>query len=253
MAFTNYIDTSSSFSPSDFRYKFKKGIGRTAFFHFKLIRLPQIFYKSTNNAGTGLGTMLGINSSLINKVQIPSGITTLVKAGETLFSSLSGRGIDDLVFKINKVTLPEKAVGTYKIKTYGPSYEFPREIENSFINISVISSGTYDEHELFSSWVDQIVDFKGDNASHNVAYYDDIITEAQLVIYDEEANPSYLVSLYDVYPINVGQIDYSWADKHNVAEFTITLQYRKMISEKIASSYKPNKTISTVLNIANKF
>ena len=143
------------------------------------------------------------------------------------------------------------------MKTYGPSVEFPKEIENSSMTINILCSGSYFEHEFFHTWADSITGYHGKmqnststskNYGFDVAYYEDLISEAELLVYNEDGNPSYLVRFDDIYPKSVGGIEFDWNAKNEISEFSVTLNYRTMISEKIALGVKVGGAVGSVLN-----
>lgn len=242
---TIFVDTGSSFNPTDFRNSFKDGIGRPSLFVFRIKRYPQVYYNKSNTTGIG-GALaaIGINNSVIN-------------TGTALFDTIRGRGLEDLQFRVTKFGLPSKNIETYTTKTYGPSVEFPKEIENSSMTINILCSGSYFEHEFFHTWADSITGYHGKmqnststskNYGFDVAYYEDLISEAELLVYNEDGNPSYLVRFDDIYPKSVGGIEFDWNAKNEISEFSVTLNYRTMISEKIALGVKVGGAVGSVLN-----
>ncbi len=266
---TVYLDTGSSFSPQAFRDSFKDGLGRPSLFVFKIKRYPSIWFSKTSTTG-----LSGLASSVLPSEMLGAA-TSIMNIGETLFDNITGRGLADLQFRIGKFTLPNKQLETYTTKTYGPASDFPREIENGVFNMSVFCSGSYFEHEFFSTWIDSIVTYNNKKNSStldlvnvalskiksskstdvapygfDVAYYDDIISEAELVVYDEEGSPSYIISFEDIYPRVVGGIEFDWNSKNEVSEFPITMHYRTMKAERVALSSKIGGTAGKILGAA---
>lgn len=232
MAFTTYIDTGKSFSVKNFRNQFKDGIAKPSLFHFKLNRYPNCFYNTTSSVTSFLNKYdIGVPSLSLNKT-----INTI----ENVYENLNSRGLSDLVFKVYSTTLPTKLITTYSSKIYGPSTTFPREIENGTFQISLYASGNYWEHDFFSQWQSAITGYGNSSAdpTHNVSYYDDIISEAKIIAYNEEAEPSYLVSLEEVWPINVEGINYNWGEKNEIVKFSVQMHYKLSNVEKIAFSTK---------------
>lgn len=261
MAYEIYAGGNNSFSPTNFRNSFNGGIGRPSLFLFRLKRYPNVYFSKTSD---GLGNLLG-------GLGIGKDITNV---GETLYENLTGSGLSDLQFRINRVGLPDKQLRTYTTKIYGPGTEFPREIENGSLTFNVLSGGNYYEHDFFQSWADAILGYNtqknsaatdlvgklvsfiglGSNSStnnpnFNVAYYDDIVTDAEMVIFNEEANPTYLVSFEEVYPMVVGGIEFDWNLKNEISNFNVVLNYRFMKTQKIAASI--GGTTGALINLAS--
>ena len=250
---TIYVDVGGSFSPQNFRDSFKDGLGRPSLFVFKIKRYPNVWYSRSSTSG-----IAGLAQSILPS-EMSGAISTISNYGETLYDNVTGRGLSDLRFRVGKFTLPNKQLETYTTKTYGPASEFPREIENGSFNMSVFCGGSYYEHEFFSTWIDAILGYnnKKNNSTmdilktvtsligvssssdstfkgFDVAYYDDVVSEAELVVYNEEGNPSYVITFEDVYPKVVGGVEFDWDAKNEVSEFPIVMNYRTMKAERVA-------------------
>lgn len=251
---TFFLDLGGSFSPQQFRDSFKDGLGRPSLFSFRIKRYPKIWFSKSSTTG-----LSGLASSVLPAEILGASTTTLLNGAETLYDNVTGRGLSDLRFRVGKFSLPGKQLDTYTTKTYGPSTEFPREIENGNFNMSVFCSGSYFEHEFFSTWIDAILGYDNKKNSStmdllnsaltslnitkktgntpygfDVAYYDDIISEAELIVYDEEGSPSYVVSFEDIFPKVVGGIEFDWNAKNEVSEFPMTMAFRTMKAERVA-------------------
>ena len=249
MAYDIYFQGSNSFSPSKFRTSFNKGIGRPSLFLFRIKSYPSIYY---DRQGGGLeNLMTNTFSSLLGQQS--------VNLGESLYENLSGSGLSDLQFRVGRFSLPNKQLTTYTTKVYGPSTEFPKEIENGTMSFSVFCGGNYFEHEFFQSWVDSILGYNtkknsstdnligsvvngilgnnnsnSSNPSYNVAYYDDIITDAELLIFNEEGNPTYLITFEEIYPSVVGGVEFDWNLKNEISTFSVVMNYKIMKAQKLA-------------------
>jgi len=228
MAFTAYLDTGKSFSIKNFKSQFKDGVAKPSLFHFKLKRYPRCFFDRSTSINT-----------FLNKVGIdtPDILSKAINYGETIYENINNRSLSDLVFKVHRATLPNRLINSYSAKVYGPSTDFPRDIENGYFSISIYTSGTYWEHNLFSQWQSAIINY-GDpvDSNYNVTYYDDIISEAQIIAYNEMGEPTYLMSLDEIWPKNVGGISFDWGNKNNNISFNVDLHYRIVKIEKIALS-----------------
>lgn len=272
-----YADTGSSFSPTNFRNSFHNGIGRPSLFVFRIKRYPRIYNSPDLSVQNVLNNVLGSNSDALGL-----GISTsqLLNAGQTLYDSVRSTGLSELQFRVDKFGLPDKNIGTYTTKIYGPSSDFPREIENGSMSISILCGGDYYEHDFFTTWVDSILTYTGTKPNHttipqqlmtnvldalgtksntakgstpyDIAYYDDIVTDAELVVYNEDGDASYVITFEDVYPKAVGGIGFDWNAKNEISTFIVTLHYRIMTSSKVNASLKTGSVLGGALNIATQ-
>jgi hypothetical protein len=268
MATTNslYFDTKYGFSPTNFRNSFHNGIGRPSLFVFRIKRYPKI-YTSPSFSGPNL-----LRTTIPNALGVSPFQKDLIQEGQSLYDSVTSSGLSELQFRIDKFTLPDKSLGVYTTKTYGPSSDFPRDIENGSMSMSVLCGGDYYEHDFFQTWIDSALTYSGTkpptdpqklvstvlstlglpgNTSNltkfDVAYYDDIITDAELVVYDEEGNATYIITFEDVYPKVVGGIGFDWNAKNEISTFNLTLHYRIMTGSKVLlSTNQISKAISKI-------
>lgn len=262
-----FLDTGQSFNPTSFRHSFHNGIGRPALFAFRLKRYPKIYTAPLLSVGSVLGAILPKDLG----IGIPT--ANLLTAGQTLYDSVTASGLTELQFRIDKLTIPDKNLGTYSTKIYGPASDFPRDIENSSITINVLCGGDYYEHDFFQTWIDSIMTYSGSkpnssssqlvskllevvnihtndsfNNPYDVAYYDDIVTEAEIVMYDEEGNATYVLSFEDIFPKLVGGISLDWNAKNEISSFSVTLHYRIMTGSKVLATAKTGNVLGGILN-----
>ena len=261
-----FLDTGQSFNPTSFRHSFHDGIGRPALFSFRLKRYPAIYTAPQLSVGSILGAILPKDLG----IGIPT--ANLLDAGQTLYDSVTSSGLTELQFRVDKLSIPDKNLGTYSTKIYGPSSDFPRDVENSSININVLCGGDYYEHDFFQTWIDSIITYSGtkptssssqlvskllevvnihtNNSNNNpfdVAYYDDIVTEAEIVMYDEEGNATYVLSFEDIYPKIVGGMSLDWNAKNEINSFNVTLHYRIMTGSKVLATAKTGSVLGGIV------
>lgn len=234
-----------TFSPDNFRKQFSNGVGRPNLFQFKFKRMPNVMadpnYGLTPFQSLGLiskgASVLGIGSA-----PLLTGINTV----ETMFNSITGRETRDLTFRVSKAQLPQKIINTYNVSYYGPGSRFPSEIDNSSITIDVISSGSYWEHIFFTGWQNSIIDYDRyrDNPSFDVVYFDDIVTEAELIIYNDDGEKAYTILFEKVWPEVVGGDNFDWSRKDSIVTFPVTLHYS--VASNSAGSKSPIKGITSI-------
>jgi len=245
-----YQGSGTTFSPTHFRNSFHNGIGRPSLFIFRIKRYPNIYKSPDLSVQTILPNILPSDLG----IGIPT--NTLINSAQTLYDSVTSSGLSELQFRVDKFGLPDKNVGTYTTKIYGPSSDFPREIENSSMNINVLCGGDYYEHDFFQTWIDSILTYSGTrpkstpeklistvldrigltstkSTPYDIAYYDDIITDAELVVYNEDGDASYVITFEDVYPKVVGGISFDWNAKNEISTFNVVLHYRIMTGSKV--------------------
>lgn len=226
-----------TFSVSNFRQQFREGVGRPSLFKFKLKRLPSFFdqygdaYSITDKNSTvsldllrGAASLIGVNSSTA---------TTIFNEGEYLLNSLQGRGGRDLTFRVTRAQMPQQVVESYNIQYIGPGIRFPREINNGSITIDIMCSGSYWEHNLFSFWIRNMMDYGryADSVyTYDVRYFTECFTEAELMIFNDDGNLVYKVDFEHVWPEMVGGENFDWSRKDAISSFPVTLHYSTAVA-----------------------
>lgn len=241
-------NNNETFSPQKFRDSFKRGIGRPSLFLFKITRYPNIYYSKQPNTAIG-GALSKVLPNSIRGINT----NTLIGGIENLTGSKGTQTLIDLQFRVSQFNLPDKQLQTFTTKIYGPSVESPKEIENSSMTMTVLCSGDYFEHDFFQFWIDSVVsyDHKKNGKSYDLQYYDDIITSAELTVYDEDGKNSYTITFEEVYPSIVGGVNFDWDRRNEISEFNVTLNYRTMKVEKIRHEGGIGGAIDTVMGISS--
>lgn len=258
-----YLDVTPSSSLNDFRSSFKDGLGRSNLFHFILKRNPNIIFKGIENTNASEGGLNGLLNNLAGGIGNAIGgvlgdssgiVNSVIQNAENIYENLNGRGASDLVYRANKISIPDKVLDTYSCYTYGPAINFARALDSGSFAVTFINSSTYWEYNYFSNWSELITNTANPNSnpSFNVSYYDDYISECNLILYDEELSPSYLFTFTDIYPISVGGLNMDWSEKDNLSEFTVVFNYRIMTSNKVALSAKlPSQILAKAASFSN--
>lgn len=215
-----------AFNPDNFRKQFKKGFASPSLFKFKLLRMPNIFSADITNPAKPINTspvtnaldLVGLGSA-----QLTTGATFL----ENSYNSIRGLQNKDLTFSVSKTQLPNKIIESFKISYNGPGWKKPREINDDSLQIEVISSGDYWEHEMLIGWQHTILNYgkTSDNFSYDVSYHQDIVTEADLVLYNVDGEVVYTVHFDKLWPEMVGGESFDWSKKDSIVSFPVSFNF----------------------------
>lgn len=238
-----------AFSPDNFRKQFSSGVARPSLFQFKFTRMPNVManpnygfepFQSFGLISKGAG-LLGIGSAPL---------LTGINETETMFNALTGRENRDLTFRISRAQLPQKVINAYNVSYYGPGSRFPSEIDNGSITIDVMCSGSYWEHVFFTGWQTSIIHYDKykNETSFDVAYFDDIVSEAELNIYNDDGEKAYTVFFEKIWPEVVGGDNFDWSRKDSIVSFPVTLHY----SIATNTSTDSKNSIKTASSIAQR-
>ena len=90
----------------------------------------------------------------------------------------------------------------------------------------LLSQNAMIEKRFFDSWQETINDINTFDSS----YYDDSVCDVQVNILSEYDNTQlYSIKLLEVWPMNVGALNFSYDTKDTPATLTVTFAYRKWI------------------------
>ena len=137
-----------------------------------------------------------------------------------------GRGInincDSIVMPTKQMQTQEVQYGSEPVRSMVQTHEFPGVIEASFYADKYLR-----ERQFFEAWQKMCV---GEH-THKANYYDSYI--GKMHIYqlgaDSEVSrdmPTYAVEAMEVYPSNIGSIDYAYAKTNDVVKINVQFAYK---------------------------
>ena len=168
-------------------------------------------------------SMLGVVG--VPSISDPSCITVSAKYMNDLTQSY-GRQVnincDSIVMPAKSMQTQEVQYGSEPVRSMVQTHEFPGVIEASFYADKYMR-----ERQFFEAWQKMCV---GEH-THKANYYDSYI--GKMHIYqlgaDSEVSrdmPTYAVEAMEVYPSNIGSIDYAYAKTNDVVKINVQFAYK---------------------------
>lgn len=117
--------------------------------------------------------------------------------------------------------LPGISVGSSPNRTFGELRETPYEMIYEPVNLSFYVDSNLIVKSYFDAWIAGMQD----KETRQWSYYKDYIADIRIIVYNEENNEVYDVTLYEAYPKNVGAIQLDYAAK-DVMKVQVTLNYK---------------------------
>jgi len=146
----------------------------------------------------------------------------------------SGVSPQSLSIRCSNATIPNKTLGTQSNRLYGPARNFPFEISYAGeTNLSFLLSADLRERQFFDSWIDSI----SDPSSYKVEFYDNYVTEVQIITLGKDDSPSHILYLEEAYPKAIGEIQLGFDKDGDIMQQEVTFAYRKFRSS--YSTYAP--------------
>lgn len=220
----------------------KNGIAKASDFEVEIAGAP------VSAGGSGL-TIGGLLSN-------PAGVVTDV-IGDFVGSLLGGGSGPErsLSFRIDTITMPQRALGRIDYKDYGIPYNVASLANYVDINFSVICSPDLREREFFMQWQDRATgDHRTGTTNMDVGYYKDYVLKQGFTIYQLNPNGqrTYKIDLVDCYPALVGPLAGNWATTEPV-RMEVVMGYRYFREQQMQTgfTFDLDNIASTVNSIKN--
>ena len=161
----------------------------------------------------------------------------------------------ELTFRCIAASIPGMTINTTDFKLYGgmPNLKIPISRTTNDLRLTFLTRSDSKDRYFFESWINLISNF----SSNTIAYYYDIRSDIVIKIYDENINTktfnvnsgikgtnlgagtnqgtttdntiiAYTVTVLNAIPINIDDIDISWADSDKLIEYTVTFSYEQL-------------------------
>jgi len=130
------------------------------------------------------------------------------------------------------IALPGRSFRTEPYRQYGPSFNYPINVEYQPIQATFVGDKFLRIRQFFESWQSLIFD----NATNNMNYYDeyiaplDIFQLGQFEELNDRDSVTYGVRLFEAYPITIDPITYSYGDQNQYVKINVTFTYRHWLN-----------------------
>ena len=216
----------------------KNGIAKTSDFEVELTGAPV-------SVGSGSLSIANILDGLISTAANAVGLGGLVGGANGVAQSLS--------FRIETIQMPGRSINNIDYIDYGAPYKVGGKTNyTNTLVFTAICSPSLIEREFFMAWQDLIGgDHRTGTSNFDLGFYDEYICKRGFEIFqlDPNGNRTRVIKLIDSYPVNIGEISYSWATT-DVVRLPVTMSYRYFEEEEVP--VPPfNFTLENVLSAAN--
>jgi hypothetical protein len=139
--------------------------------------------------------------------------------------------LKSMAMRAQSVSMPGRSISTVDYEIYGPVQKIASGSQFDDITINFILSESLTEKEFFENWQDLIVgkyrqsEGKAVYDQMDLSFYNTYIGELIITRFDDLGKPKKKLKCIEVYPSNVGNISYTWADV-NIATLDVTFAYR---------------------------
>jgi len=140
-------------------------------------------------------------------------------------------GGDILRFKIEQAELPGRSIVTsdYKQHGYGLTSKVGYGVVYPDVSVTMVCDKQLNEKRLFTSWQSMIV---GNHSRQqdikfysSIGYYNNYVSQAIILQYDQEGNVTYTLGLQEAYPIIVNSLPLNWGSEE-LHKLTVQFTYK---------------------------
>jgi hypothetical protein len=133
-------------------------------------------------------------------------------------------------------SLPQRAIMTSPVKLVSVPYRAPySQAEYDQVSFDFYSDHYLNTRRFFESWQQSMIDLK----TNNLYYYDDYTTDVTIHVYDDNNNETYVVKLYECFPISVGDasLAYNNSEAQNITVSLSYMGWRNITEDKNTSGF----------------
>jgi len=126
---------------------------------------------------------------------------------EVIISSSKISISKDILFNCHRCDIPGHNIGSFDHAIIGPKRKMPNEEIFDDLSMTFYNSHHLDELKVMNRWMKMI----GGNDSWRMAYYNDIVADMQINIYDLKEKLTSRVKIFEAYPIGYSEVEFSYA------------------------------------------
>lgn len=125
-----------------------------------------------------------------------------------------------IMFNCHRVDVPGHNIGSFDHSLIGPTRKIPNEELYDDLSMSFYNNHHIEELKVIDKWMKLI----GGKETWRMAYYNDIVADMIINIYDLKENLTSVVRIFEAYPIGVSELELSYAGELP-SEITVNWAY----------------------------
>lgn len=175
--------------------------------------------------------------------EVRFGLPSVFLSNNSGLKLANSQSISELLSKrCESTSIPGRETQTVERFVQGISRNIASGYTNSRISMTFIVSSHGAERNIFSVWQDLIT---SPETSHLVSFYDTYTTNADIIQYDKQGNEILKVTLIELYPVAIQDIELNWNSQNEYMRVTVDFNYRYWVDAK-NSELKKNDVVDSI-------
>ena len=125
-----------------------------------------------------------------------------------------------ILFNCHVVDIPGHNIGSFDHSIVGPQRKIPNEEIYDDLSTTFINNHHIDELKIIDKWMK----FIGGDRNYRIAYYNDIVSDMQINIYDLQEKLTSIVKVFEAYPVGCSELQLSYGGELP-SEITVNWTY----------------------------
>lgn len=186
-------------SINSFLSKFKTGVSKPSRYEVKF-SLPK-------GVSVGEGE-IGVNNDAING---------RIQRMQSYFNAQGSINV-----KCHTATLPQRALMTREHRQNSAPFRVPYSASYEPVTFSFYMDSNADSRDYFEVWQSAVVNL----GTNTINFYDEYVSDIEMVMLDPYGEESYGVTLFDAYPTSIGMIDLSYGQVNAYTTCVVSMSYK---------------------------
>lgn len=123
--------------------------------------------------------------------------------------------------------LPNRTLLTATHKQIGGPFNIPFSHTYDPVTFSFYADKNLNVREYFEVWQSAVINI----TDNSVNFWNEYVSDIDIIVLDRKGNESYKMTLYDCYPLAIGDVNLSYASQNELLNITVTMMYRLWKSE----------------------
>lgn len=193
-------NTQGESSVSNFLSKFKAGFAKPNRYRVEFFLPPGV----------------SASSNFVSSTNSYASDNSLVKVGN------AANGNQQVNIACHTMTMPQRSLMTYEIKQNFAPVRLPYSATYDPVTFSFYADNRYTQRDFFDVWQGAVTNI----GSNTMNFYKEYVSDIKMFAQDDAGRDTYSVTLFDAYPLNIGLVDFSYAQANNFQTITVTMSFK---------------------------